>query len=138
MNYISNQFNIQLIPSYTLLIKAGFMTDILAVIDQSQTIRVFKEYASEKPEVEAMKILSLPFRKVKVVIPHESFSFIPSELFELEKLPIYGSYLSDDNPSHVYYQEIPSLGVTVVYQYDLLLFNRWKSIFPDCQLMNKN
>lgn len=135
MNYISNQFNIQLIPSYTLLIHAGFVTDLLAVVDQQRQLRVFMEYAAEKPETEAMKMLSLPFKKVKVVIPQESFSFIPSELFEEEKLPVYASYLSDENPSHVYFQRIESLGVTVVYQFDLLLLNRWKSIFPECQLI---
>lgn len=135
MNYISNQFNIQQIPSYTLLINAGFVKDLLAVVDQQNELRVFMEYAAEKPEPEAMKILSLPFKRVKVVIPHESFSFIPTELFEEEKLPVYASYLSDENPSHVYFQQIDALGVTVVYQFDLLLLNRWKSIFPNCQII---
>jgi hypothetical protein len=93
MNYISKQFNIHYLPEYNLLVKAGFQKDVLAVVDKKSIAPILIEYPSEEPILDATRIMSLPFRFVRVVIPHQTFTFIPKEFFLSEYISEYLQFL---------------------------------------------
>ncbi|EEI90355.1 hypothetical protein HMPREF0765_3942 [Sphingobacterium spiritivorum ATCC 33300] len=135
MNYTSDQFNIQYLPHYTLLVKTGFHTDTILVSDEKGTVQVMMEYESEQPEPSALQLLSLPFVRVKIVVPHQSLIFVPNELFKEEALEDYTQFLMDEEQGNTLHQKLNLGGVTAVYQYDAILYNRWKSLFPEAQFI---
>ncbi|UIR57585.1 DUF3822 family protein [Sphingobacterium sp. SRCM116780] len=134
MNYISEEFNIHFLPEYTLSAKAGFSKDVIMVTDKQLNLNLLLEYDAENPRLEATQILSLPFRYVKVVIPHQSLTFIPKEVFQEDRLNEYASYLVEHVPHHIHTQELKNLGIVAVFEYDLILYNRWKALFPDAEI----
>lgn len=134
MNYISEDFNIHFLPEYTLSAKAGFSKDVITVTDKELNLNLLLEYDAENPKLEATQILSLPFRFVKVVIPHQSLTFIPKEVFQEDRLSDYAPYLVEHVPNHIHTYEMKNLGIIAVFEYDLILYNRWKALFPDAQI----
>lgn len=135
MNYTSDHFNIQYLPHYTLLVKTGFHIDTLVVIDENNSIQVMIEYESEQPEPSALQLLSLPFSKVKVVVPHQGLVFVPTEVFQEDALEEYSEFLVDDQVENTKFQQVAMNGVTAVYQFDMFLYNRWKTLFPEAQFI---
>jgi len=135
MNYISKQFNIHYLPEYNLLVKAGFKKDVLTVVDKNSVVPILIEYPSEEPILDATRIMSLPFRFVRVVIPHQSFTFIPREFFEKDHLEQYLEFLDtpDKDDTFIYY--LDNLNLVALYQFDKLLLNRWVRLFPDAVLL---
>ncbi|MGA6118961.1 DUF3822 family protein [Sphingobacterium anhuiense] len=134
MNYISEKFNIHFLPEYTLSAKAGFSKDVIAVTDKQLNLNLLLEYDAENPKLDATQILSLPFRYVKVVIPHQSLTFIPKEVFQEDRLSEYAPYLVEHVPNHIHTYEMKNLGIVAVFEYDLILYNRWKALFPDAEI----
>jgi len=135
MNYTSPHFNIQYLPHYTLLVKTGFHIDTLVVMDENNVVQVMMEYESEQPEPSALQLLSLPFSKVKVVVPHQGLVFVPTEVFQEDSLAEYSEFLVDDQVDNTRFQHIALNGVTAVYQYDMFLYNRWQTLFPEAQFI---
>lgn len=135
MNYISKQFNIHYLPEYNLLVKAGFQKDVLAVVDKKSVAPILIEYPSEEPILDATRIMSLPFRFVRVVIPHQTFTFIPKEFFLSEKMSDYLQFLGASDLGNTFSYSLDSLNLVAVYQFDGLLLNRWKRLFPDAVIL---
>ncbi|WP_293943568.1 MULTISPECIES: DUF3822 family protein [unclassified Sphingobacterium] len=135
MNYISKQFNIHYLPEYNLLVKAGFQKDVLAVVDKKSVAPILIEYPSEEPILDATRIMSLPFRFVRIVIPHQSFTFIPKEVFQKDNTQQYLQFLdmSDADNTFIYY--LDNLKLVALYQFDKLLLNRWRRLFPDAVIL---
>lgn len=135
MNYISANFQLQYLSTYKLFVKTDFLQDTLIVLDEHEQVQVYNAYPSNQPDAEAMKLLGLPFQQVVVNLPLQSLVFIPTEAFEVDDLPEYQEFLVDENPERTYYKALAILDATACYQYDLLLFNRWKNIFPNAQFV---
>ncbi|WP_400263475.1 DUF3822 family protein [Sphingobacterium sp. SG20118] len=134
MNYISEEFNIHFLPEYILSAKAGFSKDVISVTDSQLNLKLLMEYDAENPKLEATQILSLPFRYVKVVMPHQSLTFIPQEVFQADRLTDYAPYLVEHVPGHIHTHEMKNIGIVAVFEYDLTLYNRWKALFPDAEI----
>ncbi|MGE8428994.1 MAG: DUF3822 family protein [Sphingobacterium sp.] len=135
MNYISKQFNIHYLPEYNLLVKAGFQKDVLAVVDKRSIAPILIEYPSEEPILDATRIMSLPFRFVRVVIPHQTFTFIPKEFFLHENISDYLQFLGTTDLENTFSYSLDNLNLVAVYQFDGLLLNRWKRLFPDAVIL---
>lgn len=135
MNYISKQFNIHYLPEYHLLVKAGYRKDIITVVDKKSVAPVLIEYPSEEPILDATRIMSLPFRYVRVVIPHQSFTFIPKEQFKHNHLLQYQQFLGTSDVENTFIYSLDNLNLVALYQFDKLLFNRWSRLFPDAIIL---
>ncbi|WP_294349917.1 DUF3822 family protein [Sphingobacterium sp.] len=135
MNYISKQFNIHYLPEYNLLVKAGFQKDVLAVVDKKSVAPIVIEYPSEEPILDATRIMSLPFRFVRVVIPHQTFTFIPKEFFLSDNISDYLQFLGTSDLENTFSYSLDNLNLVAVYQFDGLLLNRWKRLFPDAVIL---
>ncbi len=135
MNYISKQFNIHYLPEYNLLVKAGFQKDVLAVVDKKSVAPILIEYSSEEPILDATRIMSLPFRFVRIVIPHQSFTFIPKEVFQKDNIAQYLQFLGTSDLENTFIYYLDNLGLVSLYQFDKLLLNRWRRLFPDAVIL---
>ncbi|WP_294186288.1 DUF3822 family protein [uncultured Sphingobacterium sp.] len=135
MNYISKQFNIHYLPEYNLLVKAGFQKDVLAVVDKKSVAPIVIEYPSEEPILDATRIMSLPFRFVRVVIPHQTFTFIPKEFFLSDNISDYLQFLGTSDLENTFSYSLDNLNLVAVYQFDGLLLNRWRRLFPDAVIL---
>lgn len=131
MKYTSANFQIHYLSSYTLLVKTDFIHDTLIVLDKEREIQVFHIYPSNEPDGDAMKLLGLPFQNVYVMLPSQSTVFIPEEVFRAEELDTYQAFLLDENKNRTEIHTLDNMNITACYQYDMLLHNRWKNIFPN-------
>lgn len=134
MNYTSEEFHIHYISSYTLFVNSDYAYDHLVVVDEQKNVLVFMKYETTKPSTDAMKILSLPFQYIFVTLPHQSLVLIPTDVFQHAEKDIYADYFIDQNADHTYIKNL-SLGITALYQYDLLLYNRWKNLFSEAHFI---
>jgi hypothetical protein len=130
MNYISGDFHLHYIPSYTLYVRSDLHRDHLVVIGLENDVLVYISYDNEKPSLEASKMLSMPFEKVYVSLPHQSLIWVPSEVFDPKEMELYNDYFLDTRNDHVEYHEIEDQGITALYQIESTLRNRWMNIFP--------
>lgn len=131
MNYISADFKVQYISRYTLYVNSDWLTDQIVVLDEASKVLWAETYSSAEPSQEVAKMLSLPFANVYITLPHERLVWLPSEVFEQSLVDEYGSFF--DGNEQIWTRNIESLSVTSLYQYDLLLYYRWKRIFPDAR-----
>lgn len=131
MKYTSKNFHLHYIPQYKLFIKADFLTDTLLVVDESNEVQAMFSYPANEPDAEAIKLLGLPFQQVFVGLPVQSLVFIPTEAYQAEDQTLYQDFLIDDYAERTQVYRLEHLEITACYQYDLLLYNRWHTIFPD-------
>lgn len=134
MNYTAAEFHLHFIAKYTLIVKANYVYDILYVIDQEGQLMVYMKYDSNRPSEEALKLLSLPFQRVYVSLPQNNLTFIPADLFRTEDEGLYQEFMESPNQA-MELTELDYLQIKAVYQYDVLLAQRWKSLFPEAHLI---
>ncbi|PRD56274.1 DUF3822 family protein [Sphingobacterium gobiense] len=130
MKYTSKNFHLHYIPQYKLFVKADFLEDTLIVVDESNEVQAMFSYPTNEPDAEAIKLLGLPFQYVFVSLPVQSLVFIPAEVYQEENHPLYQTFLIDDHVERTQVYTLDNLQITASYQYDLLLYNRWRAIFP--------
>lgn len=135
MNYIAEDFHLHYLTTYTLYIQSDFQNDHLVVVDEDKQVLVYMTYENMSPPVEAMKILSMPFQKVVVGLPHQSLIWVPSEVYHETEKDLYTSYFVDSEVGRIMSREIAGLGIVALYQYDQLLYSRWKKLFPDANFI---
>lgn len=135
MNYTAKNFQLHYLPSYKLLVKTDFLQDSLLVLNAENELVALYSYPSDSPDGEAMKLLGLPFQQVFINIPLQSMVFVPTEVYDEKDKGLYQTFQLDDNKDRTMSMELPSLAVTVCYQYDLLLHNRWRKIFPEAKFV---
>ncbi|MFZ4860618.1 DUF3822 family protein [Sphingobacterium sp. Mn56C] len=130
MIYTSSDFFIPYLPDYTLYIKSDVHNDQLVVVDAAGRVLVYRSYASAEPTAEALKILSLPFQQVQISLPQQGLIWVPQEVYDVTEKALYTDYFVDEHIDSIGVQEIDALSAVALYQYDLYLYNRWKSLFP--------
>ena len=136
MNYTAKNFQLHYLPSYKLLVKTDFLQDSLMVLNAENELVALYSYPSDSPNGEAMKLLGLPFQQVYINIPLQSMVFVPSDVYEEKDKGLYQTFQLDDNADRTKSLALASLAVTVCYQYDLLLHNRWRKIFPEAKFVS--
>ena len=129
MNYTSKLFHFQFIDKYTLIVKANFFYDVLHVVDEQGELMVYIKHQSNQPSEEALKILSLPFKNVYVTIPNHNLTFIPEELFDEDDLDKYQDFMEYPEEKPII-ENLDFLNIRAMYQHDVILFKRWRSLFP--------
>lgn len=134
MNYTAADFHLHFIAKYTLIVKANFVYDILYVIDQEGQLLVYMKYDSNKPSEEALKLLSLPFQQVYVSLPQSNLTFIPADLYQEDDQELYQDFMENPNQA-IEVADLDYLQIKAVFQYDVLLAQRWKSLFPEAHLI---
>lgn len=136
MKYTSNNFHLHYIPQYRLLIQSDFLEDTLLVLDESNEIQALYSYPSNNPDTEAAKLLGLPFQDVTISLPLQSLVFVPTEVYNSRDIEHYQDFMIDENKTRTQTFHIEQLGITALYQYDLLLRNRWATLFPAARLLS--
>lgn len=135
MKYTSKNFHVHYIPQYKLFVKADFLEDTLIVVDESNEVQAMFSYPVNEPDADAIKLLGLPFQYVFISLPVESLVFIPAEIYQEENQPSYQTFLIDDHIDRTQVYTLDNLAITACYQYDLLLYNRWRAIFPHAKFV---
>lgn len=135
MNFISEDFHLHYIASYTLYIQSDFRKDYLVVVNPANEVLVFFHYDNFQPTTEVIKFLSLPFTKVYIGMPHQNLVWVPADVYDDSEKNLYTAYFVDENVDYILSKEIASLDVIALYQYDQLLLNRWKKMFPEAKLV---
>lgn len=130
MNYISGDFHIHYIPSYTLYIQSDLYSDHLVVVGLDNNVLVYIAYDNENPSLEATKMLSFPFQNVYISLPHQSLIWVPTEVFDPFDLAFYKDYFIDTRIENIEHKTIDGQGLTAVYQIESTLKNRWQNVFP--------
>lgn len=135
MNYIAEDFHLHYLATYALYVQSDFQQDHLVVLDEDKKVLVYMTYDNISPSVEAMKILSMPFQKVYVGLPHQSLVWIPTELYHDSEKELYANYFVDSNVDRMIAKEISGLEIVALYQYDQLLYSRWMNLFPEAHFI---
>ena len=134
MNYTAKQFHLHYISHYTLIVKANYQYDKLYVLDQENQLLVYMNFESHNPSEEALKLLSLPFQNVYVSIPTHNLTFIPNDLFQEIDWDKYQEFM--ENPSQTMSRTtIDFLNIEALFQFDVLLYHRWNTLFPDAKFV---
>ncbi|UZJ64545.1 DUF3822 family protein [Sphingobacterium sp. KU25419] len=62
------------------------------------------------------------------------FNLYSKRSFQEDRLSDYAPYLVEHVADHIHTYEMKNLGIVAVFEYDLILYNRWKALFPDAQI----
>ncbi len=135
MNYTADDFHFHYVSTYSLLIQSDFQNDHLVVMDEDKQVLVYMTYDNLSPSAEAIKILSLPFKKVCVNLPHQDLIWVPSEVYHETEKGLYVDYFAESDINRIMSKDIEALGVTALFQYDQLLYSRWKKIFAEADFV---
>lgn len=135
MDYTSPKYNIQLLPSYTLWIKTDFATEYLLVSDEDNRILRCISYEKGKPKSEGLKLLSLPFEKIKLIVPESSFIIHPLDIFKENDPSLYEEFLPYNSSAELSLYKSKELNLAVLYAYDAWLISDWKKIFPNSEII---
>lgn len=135
MNYTAKNFQLHYLPSYKLLVKTDFLQDSLLILNAENELVAFYSYPSDSPDGEAVKLLGLPFQKVYINIPLQSMVLVPAEVYAEQDKDLYQTFQLDTHTERTKSTALASLGLMVCYQYDLLLHNRWRKIFPEAKFV---
>ena len=134
MNYISKDYHLHYIPSYTLYIQSDLNTDHLVVVDEQNVVVVYINCDNENPSAEASKLLSMPFQKVYVSMSHQNIVWVPTEVFAVEDIDLYKDYFVDNRLDKIEYKQIQNQNLTALYQMESTLVNKWKNLFPNVKI----
>lgn len=129
MQFISEDFRVHYISSYTLFVKSGYVRDTLTVLDEQKNILVHMVYPVQELPDSAARLLSYPFGGVVVVVPQQNVVWVPLELYDEQDKSMYCDYLNEDNVDAIFVKPIVSLGITSLYTVDPILMNRWRHLF---------
>ena len=134
MDFTSTQFHLHYIAQYKLVIKASYQNDIIYVLSEDKQVLLYMNYDQANPSDAALKLLSLPFQQVYISIPYQNLTFIPDELYNADDLIEYQDFMSNPVlPAKV--TSIEFLGIKALFQYDALLEQQWRSLFPEAQFI---
>lgn len=131
MNFTSEDFHLHYLPSYSLHIQSDIFLDHLLVMNEDKQVLVFMSYDNMSPSADAMRLLSLPFKQVRISLPQESLVLLPNEAYDEGDKSLYAPYFFEPNQDTIFAKEISGMPITALYQYDVLLYNRWEKLFPD-------
>src|SRR5690606_24980639 len=95
MNYTAGEFRVQFVSTYTLYVNTDREIDQLVIVDEENRIMAYISYDSMKPPQEATKLLSLPFRTVYVMLPHQHLIWVPTEVFTSEGVEAFLAFFDN-------------------------------------------
>lgn len=133
MDYTSPTYNIQLLPSYTLWIKVDFASEHIVVSNEKMEILRYISHEKGKPTSEGLKLLSLPFEKIKLLVPESNFMIHPLDLFKKDEWSVYKGFMSFGSSEELHLYKAEELNLAVVYSYDPWLIADWNKIFPNLE-----
>ncbi|HMR18092.1 MAG TPA: DUF3822 family protein [Sphingobacterium sp.] len=133
MDYTSADFKIQYISTYTLYINSDYTNDQVVVLDNENCVLVLKTYGASQPSQDVAKLLSLPFQRVYIALPHQNLVWVPTTVFRDSDIDDFVPFF--EGSGRILSKEFPSLGVTALYQYDVLLYSRWRKIFAEAHFV---
>lgn len=134
MNYISEDFHIHYLPSYKLYVNSDLLEDQIVVVDDNNEVLVYSSYNNETPSLQATKILSLPFEKVYISLPHENLIFIPTEVFENSDINLFKDFFINDIQD-VKSVELKDQNITALYELDPSTNYLWSTIFSKTKIV---
>lgn len=135
MSFISVDFHLHYLASYTLYIQTDFINNHLVVLNAENEVLVYFHYDNLQPSQEVMKFLSYPFTNVIVGMPQQSLVWVPQEVFDPSDKALYAPYFVDENLDNILVKDVDTLNVVALYQFDQLLMNRWRTIFPEVKFV---
>lgn len=135
MIYIADDFHLHYLATYTLCIQSDFQNDHLVVLDEDKNVLVYMTYDNISPSSEAMRILSMPFQTVIVGLPHQSLIWVPAEVYHETEKELYADYFVDAAANRILSTSINGLGIVALYQYDQMLYSRWKNLFAEASFI---
>lgn len=135
MNFISVDFHLHYLASYTLYVQSDFINNYLVVLSEENEVLVYLHYDNLQPTAEVVKFLSYPFTNVIVGMPQQNLVWVPTDVFDVSEKYMYAPYFLDDNLDNILVKRNDDLGVIALYQYDAFLYNRWTKIFPDAKFV---
>lgn len=135
MNFISEDFHLHYLASYTLYVQSDFKDDFLVVVNDTNEVIVFLRYDNLQPSAEVVRMLSLPFTNVIVGMPHQNLIWVPADVYDESEKVLYEPYFLDENVDNILSKNIVGVNAVALYQYDQLLLSRWKKIFPQAKFV---
>lgn len=135
MNFISPDFHLHYLASYSLLIQHDEINNYLIVLSEDNEVLVFLGYNTSNPSEESLKMLSYPFSKVFIGLPHQQLLWVPALFFNVSEKGKYASYFLDPTINNVYHKEVGMLDAIGLYQLDKAVINKWSAVFPDAKFI---
>lgn len=135
MNFISANFHLHYLASYSLLIQQDDITNYLIVLSEEKEVLVFLSYNTLNPSEDAVKMLSYPFTKVVVALPHQQVLWVPRSVFDVSEKNLYSSYFLDSSIDGIFHKEFDGLEAVALYQFDSIAVNQWKVMFPTVEFV---
>ena len=121
--------------NFELCIEIGnnyFQYGIISLVDHA--VKVVSAKASIIFNEIENSLLQTHFKKTKLSLFTQKFTFIPSEIFKAEDLAVYSKYIQPDDSMDVHYSTIDSIGITVVYAVPKITLDKVSQYFPDAQI----
>lgn len=131
MKYKSKDFQVGYLPYYRLLVSTQHGVDQICVVDDEHSIIAYDAYESANPTNEVLNLLSLPFTKVHISVPHHCASIFPQEVYSAADPDAFTDYLELKLNTPVCVKEVDAFRVNVLYQLDAVLYHRWNKIYPE-------
>lgn len=135
MNFISEDFHVNDLDSYTLYIQSVLNIDYLIVVNEQNDVLVNIEFDTMNPSSEAVDLLGYSFANVIVSLPHQNLIWVPTEVYDEAEKHLFLPYFIQDDVDAINAKQVDDLNVTALYQYDQLLVGRWKKLFPEVKIV---
>lgn len=135
MNFISTDFHLHYLGSYSLIIQQDAINTNLTVLSEDNKVLVFLHYSTLNPSAESVKLLSYPFSKVLIGLHHQHLLWIPKHVFDPSEMYLYADYFLDSNIERIFQKDFTQLEAVALYQFDQIDINRWTTIFPNAQFV---
>lgn|SRR5699024_206552 len=134
MDYTSSKYNIQLLQQYSLWVKTDYVYEHLMVVDGRQVVRYIR-YAKDQPSEEGMKLLSLPFERVSLLMPEQNMLINPLELYDENKRGVYQKFLNHTSPENQLLYTSTDFSLAISYVLDEWLLSDWKNIYAQIDII---
>lgn len=135
MNFTSSRYHLSFLPKYKLLIKTDYEQEHLLVLDEGNEVMRYIQYQKQSPEEDAMKLLSLPFEHVKLLLPTQSSILTPIELYQGTHKEYYQKFLAKDSVDTQFTYQSNDYGVVFSYELDEWLLNSWDKIYSYIEII---
>jgi len=135
MNFISEDFHLHYIGSYTLYIQSNLNNDYIVVLSAEKEVLIFLQYDNLVPSIEATRILSLPFSKVIIGMVHQNLIWAPTDVFKEEDKELYLPYFLSEKVEAIFHKEIQEIDAVALYEFDQVAYRHWLKIFPEAKIV---
>lgn len=135
MNFKSSKFQLHFLPQYTLIIKVDYLYDHLLIIDDNQEVMRYISYSKEEPDEEALKLLSLPFDKVFLLLGTQSKLILHYDIYDPSLKEVYQRFLLKENAASQFACKLKDYEVVICYELDEWLLDGWNKIYADIEVV---